>query len=154
MDAKRQDASNEVEVETVDFTANNVAKQPLPDSLVDLNDADFDKLGRSATFKMDIQILPVLVTMYILNFLDRQNIASAKLANIEEDLGLSDVQYQTCVSILFVGYILMQVPSNMILGKITWPGVYICGAMAMWGIVSGCMAAVHSFTGLLLTRFL
>ena len=109
MDSKQQPTSGEIEVETVDFTANNVAKQPLPDSLADLNDADFDKLGRTATWKMDIQILPCLVIMYILNFLDRQNIASAKLANIEEDLGLSDVQYQTCVSILFVGYILMQV---------------------------------------------
>lgn len=80
MDSKQQNPSAEVEVETVDFTANNVAKQPLPDTLVDLNDADFDKLGRSATWKTDIQILPVLVIMYILNFLDRQNIASAKLA--------------------------------------------------------------------------
>ena len=86
--------------------------------------------------------------------MDRQNIASAKLANIEKDLNLSPVQYQTCVSILFVGYILMQVPSNMLLGKIKYPGTYICFAMACWGVVSGCMAAVHSFTGLLLTRFL
>lgn len=95
----------------------------------------------------------MIVYRYILNFLDRQNIASAKLANIEEDLNLSPVQYQTCVSILFVGYILMQVPSNMLLGKIKYPGTYICFAMACWGVVSGCMAAVHSFTGLLLTRF-
>lgn len=110
MDVKQpRDNTGDVEVETVDYNApTNVAKQPLPETLVELSDEEFDKVGRSATWKMDIQILPVLVIMYILNFLDRQNIASAKLANIEEDLGLSDVQYQTCVSILFVGYILMQ----------------------------------------------
>lgn len=76
MDAKQpKQQPTDVEVETVDFTANNVTKEPLPETLVDLSDAEFDKIGRSATWKMDIQILPVLVIMYILNFLDRQNIA-------------------------------------------------------------------------------
>lgn len=91
--------------------------------------------------------------MYVLNYLDRQNIASARLANIEEDLNLSDVDYQTAVSVLFAGYITMQVPSNMIAGKVRWPGVYICLAMALWGVISGLMAVVHSFVGLLMARF-
>lgn len=90
---------------------------------------------------------------YILNYLDRQNIASARLAGIEEDLGLTDVDYQTSVSILFVGYILMQVPSNMIAGKIKTPGLYICSAMAVWGVISALMATVHNFVGLLMCRF-
>lgn len=47
----------------------------------------------------------------------------------------------------------MQVPSNMILGKIKYPGIYINAAMALWGMVSACMSAVHSYTGLLLARF-
>lgn len=38
------------------------------------------------------------------NYLDRQNIASVKLANITTELGLSEVEYQTTVSIAFVGY--------------------------------------------------
>jgi MFS family permease len=47
----------------------------------------------------------------------------------------------------------MQVPSNMIVGKIKWPGVYICGGMAAWGIISGLMAVVHNYHGLLMARF-
>ena len=47
----------------------------------------------------------------------------------------------------------MQVPSNMILNRITLPGVYINSAMALWGMVSACMGAVHSYNGLLLARF-
>ena len=90
---------------------------------------------------------------YILNYLDRQNIASARLADIEEDLNITDVQYQTCVSILFVGYILMQVPSNMIVSKIKKPGIYICGAMALWGVISALMAVVKNYAGLLSARF-
>ncbi|KAM0542986.1 hypothetical protein ACHAPJ_012543 [Fusarium lateritium] len=101
---------------------------------------------------MDLIIMPILVIMYILNYLDRQNIASAKLANIEEDLSLSPVEYQTSVSIMFCSYILFQVPSNMIAGRIKWPGIYICSSMALWGIISAAMASVHTFTSLLIVR--
>lgn len=80
----------------------------LPSSLASLSPSEYDKVGKAATFKLDVQILPCLVIMFIMNFLDRQNIASARLAGIEEDLNMNEVQYQTCVSILFVGYILMQ----------------------------------------------
>lgn len=41
---------------------------------------------------------------YVLNYLDRQNIAAAKLAGVMEDLGLSITQYNTVVSVLFAGY--------------------------------------------------
>jgi hypothetical protein len=76
----------------------------MPIQLAALPDAEYKALGRRATLKMDLVIMPVLVTMYILNYLDRQNIASAKLANIEQDLDLSPVEYQTAVSILFCSY--------------------------------------------------
>lgn len=76
----------------------------MPASLAALSTEEYDKMGKKATLKMDMVIMPIMVTMYILNYLDRQNIASAKLGGIMEDLGLSQVEYQTTVSILFVGY--------------------------------------------------
>ena len=62
--------------------------------------------------KLDIWIMPILWLMYWLNYLDRNAIALARLNDLEEDLNLTSSQYQTCVSILFVGYILGQVPSS------------------------------------------
>lgn len=50
----------------------------------------------------------MIVIMYIMNYLDRNNIAAAKLAGLIEDLNLKADQFQTSVSILFVGYLLMQ----------------------------------------------
>jgi len=73
--------------------------------------------------------------MYWLNYLDRNAIALAKLNGIQEDLNLSGSQYQTCVSILFVGYILGQIPSNMLLTRVR-PSWYMASAMALWAIVS------------------
>ncbi|KAM0210963.1 hypothetical protein ACHAQI_005694 [Fusarium lateritium] len=125
---------------------------PMPIQLAALPDAEYRALGRRATLKMDFIIMPILVTMYILNYLDRQNIASAKLANIEQDLDLSPVEYQTAVSILFCSYILFQVPSNMIAGRIKWPGIYICCSMVIWGAISAIMASVHNFAGLVVAR--
>ncbi|KAJ0148439.1 High-affinity nicotinic acid transporter, partial [Colletotrichum tanaceti] len=56
--------------------------------------------------KLDRWMMPMLWSMYWLNYLDRNAIALARLNDLEEDLNLTGSQYQTCVSILFVGYIL------------------------------------------------
>lgn len=76
----------------------------------------------------------------------------AKISSIEADLGLSDVQYQTCVSILFVGYIIFGVPSNMLLTRIK-PSLFLCCTMMLWSVLSICTAFAKNFTGLLMTRF-
>ncbi|KAJ7497627.1 major facilitator superfamily domain-containing protein [Mycena latifolia] len=136
-----------------EYVHDSAAAPALPASLAALPPADLARLARSATLKTDLLIMPALILMYILNFLDRQNIASAKLAGISKDLKLSAVQYQSCISLLFVGYILMQVPSNILVGKMGRPGMYICGAMAIWGVVSAATGAVKGFVGLLLCRF-
>lgn len=90
--------------------------------------------------------------MYWLNYLDRNAIALARLNDLEEDLNLSSSQYQTCVSILFVGYILGQIPSNMLITRVR-PSYYMSACMALWAVVSALTALSKDFTGLLLTRF-
>ncbi|CAN8104478.1 unnamed protein product [Discula destructiva] len=102
--------------------------------------------------KLDRWIMPMLWSMYWLNYLDRNAIALARLNDLEADLNLSSTEYQTCVSILFVGYILGQIPSNMFLNR-TRPSKYMGTMMMLWAIVSALTAVCHDFTGLLLTRF-
>ncbi|KAJ4987668.1 major facilitator superfamily transporter [Stagonosporopsis vannaccii] len=102
--------------------------------------------------KLDLWIMPMLFFMYFLNYLDRNAIALARLNDLEEDLNLTPVQYQTCVSILFVGYILGGVPSNMFLTR-TKPSRYMAIMMVIWATVSAVTALAKDFTGLLLTRF-
>ncbi|KAF4922841.1 putative transporter [Colletotrichum viniferum] len=102
--------------------------------------------------KLDRWIMPMLWSMYWLNYLDRNAIALARLNDLEEDLNLTSTQYQTCVSILFVGYILGQIPSNMFLTR-TRPSRYMGIMMMLWAVVSALTAVSKDFTGLLLTRF-
>ncbi|KAF3402875.1 hypothetical protein DPV78_003562 [Talaromyces pinophilus] len=125
----------------------------MPPALAALSEEEYERVKKSAVLKLDIRIMPAVVLMYILNYLDRQNIASAKLAGLVEDLNMTSVQYQTAVSLLFAGYITMQIPSNMIASKIKWPGIYINIAMAVWGAISACTAAVNNFSGLVAARF-
>ncbi|WVF73150.1 hypothetical protein IAT40_007969 [Kwoniella sp. CBS 6097] len=95
----------------------------------------------------------LFVLLYIMNYLDRNNISSAKGKGLMRDLKLNETQYATCLSILYVGYILMQVPSNMIINKISRPSWYIGAAMLVWGAISTSSGAVTSFGGMVATRF-
>ncbi|KAF3914204.1 hypothetical protein ABW20_dc0106302 [Dactylellina cionopaga] len=102
--------------------------------------------------KLDRWIMPMLWSMYWLNYLDRNAIALARLNDLEEDLNLSSTQYQTCVSVLFCGYLLGGIPSNMFLTR-TRPSRYMGIMMMLWAVVSALTAMSKDFTGLLLTRF-
>ncbi|KAJ5362419.1 hypothetical protein N7541_003263 [Penicillium brevicompactum] len=154
MEEKRSIHSDHIEDLDGEKARSHYGHSPvMPASLAALSEVEYSKVKRRAMWKLDSRIMPCMVLMYIMNYLDRQNIAAAKLANIEQDLKMTDVQYQTCISILFVGYILMQVPSNLVVGKIKLPGVYICFSMALWGVLSACTAAVTNSSGLLASRF-
>ncbi|TVY84326.1 putative transporter [Lachnellula suecica] len=104
--------------------------------------------------KIDIRLMPMIVLMYIMNYLDRNNIAAAKLAGILTDLKLKSAEFQTSVSILFVGYLLMQVPSNLFLNKIGKPAIYLPGCMIIWGVISALTAACQNYGGLIACRFM
>lgn len=88
----------------------------------------------------------------VLNYLDRNNIATARLGTFEEDLGLVGTQYNTIISIFFVGYILTQVPTNMILNKMR-PSIFLPCIMCMWAGVSAATGAVQNYTGMIVLRF-
>ncbi|KAK1853973.1 hypothetical protein CCHR01_03391 [Colletotrichum chrysophilum] len=102
--------------------------------------------------RLDWTILPVLWVMYWFNYLDRNAITVARLDGMEEELNMTSTEYQTCVSILFVGYILGQIPSNMLITRVR-PSWFMGGAMALWAIVSTLTAVTKDYKGLLLTRF-
>lgn len=103
--------------------------------------------------KLDWYMMPILWLMYFFNFLDRNAMVSARINSLEEDLGLVGTQYQTCVSILFVGYLLGQVPSNMIMNRVK-PAWWMSFWMFAWAIVSTLNCLVQNYEGLLACRFL
>lgn len=95
----------------------------------------------------------LFVAIYIMNYLDRNNIAAARLKGLQEDLSLTNPQYETCLSILYVGYILMQIPSNMFINRIARPSLYLGSVMLVWGLISTLTGIVQGFTGMVVVRF-
>lgn len=131
---------------------NDAVYQRMPESLRDLPDDELNKLSQKVVRKVDLLVLPTIGILYILNYIDRQNLAAAKLQGIMEDLNMSTQQFATAVSILFVGYLPFQIPSNLIMTKISRPGMYICAAVAIWGGISAATAAVKTYGQLLAVR--
>ncbi|KAL2760303.1 hypothetical protein ACRALDRAFT_1078926 [Sodiomyces alcalophilus JCM 7366] len=103
--------------------------------------------------KLDLFILPILWFMYLFNYLDRNALVNARLNGLEEHLGLEGTQYNTCVSILFVGYICGQVPSNMLLNRIR-PSWYMAGFCLAWSIVSLLTYLADDYGSMMACRFL
>ncbi|KAF9569060.1 MFS general substrate transporter [Agrocybe pediades] len=97
--------------------------------------------------------MSIMVVIYILNYIDRNNAGAARLRGFEADLGLHGTEFATLLSILYVGYIIMQVPSNMFLNYIGKPSLYLPICMIIWGALSCLTGITHNFVGALLTRF-
>lgn len=95
----------------------------------------------------------LFVLIYIMNYLDRNNMAAARLKGLQEDLNMVYSEYATCLSILYVGYILMQVPSNIFINRIQRPSIYISLVMLLWGLISTLSGVVTNFSGMVAIRF-
>ncbi|KAK0705671.1 major facilitator superfamily domain-containing protein [Lasiosphaeris hirsuta] len=111
-----------------------------------------DQTTKKLLRKIDLHLLPFLIVMYLLNFLDRSNLAQARQGTLEKDLGMTNTDFNLATSIFFVGYLLMQLPSNLLITRLR-PSRYLTAAMALWGGVSACNAATHSLGQLVAVRF-
>ncbi|KAL4912867.1 major facilitator superfamily domain-containing protein [Aspergillus aurantiobrunneus] len=104
--------------------------------------------------RIDSIVMPLVILVYLMNYIDRNNYAAAKLQGMPEDLGLNDSEYQTGLSILFVGYILMQVPSNLLLNYMGRPSLYLGFFIVAWGLVSAVTSQVTNYGGIVACRFI
>ncbi|KAK4678758.1 hypothetical protein QC764_311460 [Podospora pseudoanserina] len=108
---------------------------------------------RTLVRKIDLRLLPCLILMYLLNFLDRANLAQARQGTLEADLGMSGTDFNFATSIFFVSYLVFQLPSNLLITRVR-PSIYLTGAMCLWGAVSACSGATKSFAQLVVVRIL
>lgn len=102
--------------------------------------------------KLDSRLLPMLIVMYLLNFLDRSNLAQARQGTLEEDLDMHGTDFNLATSIFFIGYLLMQLPSNMLITRVR-PSLYLSASCCLWGVVSTCNSATQKFSDLVVVRF-
>ncbi|HEY4265073.1 MAG TPA: MFS transporter [Micropepsaceae bacterium] len=108
------------------------------------DDLVFVKAGR--------RLIPFMMALYTVSFLDRVNIGFAALT-MNTDLGFTPEIYGWGAGIFFIGYFLFEVPSNVILTRVG-ARLWICRIMASWGLISAATAFVHSPMSFYVLRFL
>ncbi|KAI0057886.1 MFS general substrate transporter [Artomyces pyxidatus] len=102
--------------------------------------------------KLDMRLLPAIVIIFIMNYIDRTAISAARLKGLELDLHLTANQYNIVIAVLYASYCPAQIPSNMALNRITRPSIYIGACVVLWGLTSAMTGVTHNFAGILACR--
>jgi sugar phosphate permease len=102
--------------------------------------------------KLHWRLMPTLLMMYVLAFLDRANVGFAK-TGLQLDAGVGETAFAFGASIFFVGYAFLEVPSNLILHRVG-ARIWLARIMVTWGIVSAACAFVHTPFAFFAVRFL
>ncbi|QDP97803.1 MFS transporter [Microlunatus elymi] len=103
--------------------------------------------------KVAWRLSPFLGLLYFINYLDRTNIAFAAPHGMNEALGLTKAMFGLAPGLFFIGYLILEVPSNLMLHKVG-ARRWIARIMVSWGIVASAIAFVPNAGTLYLLRFL
>ncbi|MDY5152889.1 Sugar phosphate permease [Actinobaculum suis] len=120
---------------------------------------DLDAQSREASVEKSTMnqvakhLMPFLALMFFINFLDRTAISFAAPHGMNQDLGLTAAQFGFASGIFFIGYIILEVPSNLALHKFG-ARKWLARIMISWGIVAVLFTFVQSATQLYWLRFL
>jgi len=125
-------------------------------------------------WKLDLRLIPILGTTYTLLFLDRTNsksrhphaarchrvlttraVANARIEGLEKGLNMPSNGYNTCLWIFFIPFVLIDIPSNLIMGlPRVKPNIFLGANMLILGVIATCQGLTATYGGLLALRFL
>src|SRR5215216_3961966 len=109
-------------------------------------------LSESANRKVFRRLIPFLLLMYVIAFLDRSNVSFAQ-EEFEADFGISTAAYAFGAGLFFVGYAIFEIPSNLLLHRVgaRW---WLSRIMVTWGIVAAAFVFVQGPISFYILRFL
>jgi ACS family tartrate transporter-like MFS transporter len=110
------------------------------------------QIERATMSKVARRLIPFMIAMFCVNFLDRVNIGFAAL-QMNHDLGLTPEAFGLAAGILFVSYTVCEIPSNLILVKVG-PRRWLARIMITWGVIAMANALVSDRNSLYAMRFL
>jgi ACS family tartrate transporter-like MFS transporter len=108
--------------------------------------------GRALYSKISWRLIPYIFLLYIVAYLDRVNVGFAA-GDLQRDLHFSNTVYGTGAGIFFLGSVLFDLPSNLMLTKVG-ARIWIARIMISWGVISTCMMFMHSKESFYVLRFL
>lgn len=110
-------------------------------------------IERSAIRKVSVRLVPFVALMFFVNYLDRTAVSFAEPNGMGQDLTLTAAQFGFASGVFFIGYIILEVPSNMALHKFG-ARRWLARIMVSWGIVALLFTWVQNSEQLYTLRFL
>ena len=101
--------------------------------------------------KLDRTVVPLVMALYLLAFLDRSNIGNARIAGMAEDLDLVGDRYDWLLTIFYISYITFQ--WQALCWKVIPPHIWAAFCVFGWGLVSTLQAAIHTWEAEMALRF-
>jgi D-galactonate transporter len=114
--------------------------------------ADTQAFGENVLRKVSWRLIPFMILLYFVAFIDRVNVGFAALT-MNKDLALTATVFGNGAGIFFIGYFFFEVPSNVIMHKIG-ARIWIARIMITWGLISAGMAFTHGPMSFYVLRFL
>jgi sugar phosphate permease len=108
--------------------------------------------GRALYAKISWRLIPYIFLLYIVAYLDRVNVGFAAV-DLQRDLHFSNTVYGTGAGIFFLGSMLFDLPSNLMLTRVG-ARIWIARIMISWGLISTCMIFMHSKESFYVLRLL
>src|SRR5205823_7412905 len=96
---------------------------------------------RAVMSKVTWRLIPFMFLLYIINYLDRVNVGFAKL-KMQDALHFNDAVFGTGMGIFFIGYFILEVPSNLIMERVG-ARLWIARIMITWGAIAAAMMFVR-----------
>jgi ACS family tartrate transporter-like MFS transporter len=109
-------------------------------------------LPRVVLGKVTRRLIPFLFVLYVVNILDRVNVSFARLQMLD-DLHMDEDVYSVAAGIFYLGYVIFEVPSNLILSR-TGARRWIARIMITWGLITCAMMTIRTPLGFYLLRIL
>lgn len=103
--------------------------------------------------KLDLCVLPVVMVLYIVAFLDRVNIANVAISDFKRDLGLEDEEFNVILSVFYVSYIVLELPMTMAVRRYG-PRLVLPTMAVLWSIVTLFTGFVTGYASMLAMRLL
>ncbi|KAH9204887.1 major facilitator superfamily domain-containing protein [Leptodontidium sp. 2 PMI_412] len=111
------------------------------------------QIERVLTRKLDILVMPILTINFMFAFVDRANLGNSKIVGLEKDLGMHGYDFNWASTAFYFTYILIELPSNIILRKIG-PRIYLSALCFCFGIITFSTAFIQNFRSLIAERLL
>lgn len=114
--------------------------------------ADLAARRRRLVRKIDLRVMPLICTVYFLQYIDKTAISYASVTGLPQSTNLQGSQFNWVASIFFFGQLAFEFPTVRLVQRFPL-AKYAAANVALWGVVLACLAACRSYAGLLVCRF-